>query len=825
VLARAAARQPIGLVLTYRSDEISPKLAHVLAQLDRARLATEIPLAPLDGAEIQGMLQAIFGLEKPPRTEFRDAISSLTGGNPFFIEEVLRSLVTQGDLYLSAGSWNGKGLTALRIPRSVQDAVRQRQEKLSPAAGGVLEIASALGQRFDFALLPYLTGLDDEEILACLKELVAAQLIVEQTAEQFAFRHALTQQAVYTSLFARERIALHRRVANAIEEIYGTGEAHLPDLAYHCYAGGVWPKALEYSSQVGERALRLYSPRAAVENLTRALDAAAQLGIDAAPSLTRKRGGAYEALGEWDAALADYEAALDAAQRAIDQRATWEALIDLGMLWAGRDYDRTHDYYMRALELAQVIGDPLLSAHSLNRIGNWHVNVEAPHEALGYHEQALTIFETAQDERGVAATLDFLGMASYLGGDLWRGTDYYRRAVRHLRAVDDRAALSSSLAVLTLRGATAQTSGMALPPGSLADCIRDGEEAIAVARGIEQRSGEAFALSMMAFCLTAAGEYSQARAYADEGSRIAEEIGHIQWSTAAECAHGTLAADLLDAEAARHRFERALELARSTKSGHWIHTAAGPLASICVADHDLERARVVLESLDDPNAPASTLGSRLVWCARIELALAERGPERALLLLEQMAAATPNLEAHLDCAPRMAMLHAQALAALDRLDEAQAELEAVREINREQGALPALWRVDLARGRIYAAQGRQEEAAEAFSLAQGTIQALAERMSDAAHRESFLARAAELLPTRAGPRGRRSTGPLIGGLTPREREVAVLIERGKSNREIAGLLYLGERTVETHVSNILAKLALDNRAQIAAWAATQNLGG
>jgi hypothetical protein len=93
-------------------------------------------------------------------------------------------------------------------------------------------------------------------------------------------------------------------------------------------------------------------------------------------------------------------------------------MIDLGFLWAGRDYAQTGPWFRQALALAEALNDPVLHAHSLNRIGNWYLNVEQPHEALRNRREALTLFEQLHDSHGIAETLDLLGMASYLGGDL-----------------------------------------------------------------------------------------------------------------------------------------------------------------------------------------------------------------------------------------------------------------------------------------------------------------------------------------------------------------------------------------------------------------------
>ena len=126
-----------------------------------------------------------------------------------------------------------------------------------------------------------------------MKELVSIQFVQEISAEQFVFRHALTQQSVYTELLARERRLLHRMLAEAIEQLYATPpmlDGHLEDLAFHYYEAGVWSKALEYTQRVGEKALALYAPHAAIDHFTRAMEAEHQLSLSLSPQLYLLRG-------------------------------------------------------------------------------------------------------------------------------------------------------------------------------------------------------------------------------------------------------------------------------------------------------------------------------------------------------------------------------------------------------------------------------------------------------------------------------------------------------------------------------------------------------
>jgi non-specific serine/threonine protein kinase len=134
-----------------------------------------------------------------------------------------------------------------------------------------------------------------------------------------------------------------------------------------------------------------------------------------------------------------------------------------------------------------------------------------------------------------------------------------------------------------------------------------------------------------------------------------------------------------------------------------------------------------------------------------------------------------------------------------------------------------LWRIDVSLGRLLRAQRRYDEAEDALTAARSTIDDLATQLSDRLLREAFLERAAALLPPARPVSPRRAAKEAFAGLTTREREVAALIARGKTNREIAEYLVIGEVTVATHVGHILAKLGFTSRAQIAAWAVDKGL--
>lgn len=815
------------LLMSYRADEAGASLERFLAALDRERLATEIALRRLDASETSAMIRAVFDLPRSPQPEFLAAIHQLTDGNPFFVEEVLKSFVASGEVFEMGGQWSRKPISQLRVPRTVQAAVRGRTAQLSAAAQKLLSIAAVAGQRWDFDVLQRLTGHDETTLIGYIKDMIAAQLVVEESAESFAFRHALTRQAIYTSLLARERASLHGAIAVTIEQIYprpfnstaSASSALDASLAHHFFEAGVWDKAMLYARRAAERAQTLGAPRAAVEHWTRAIDAAAHLDSRPAPDMQRARGQAYETLGQFDAARDDLSRALDAAQATGDARMTWQSMLDLGFLWTSRDFQVARDYFDRALGIARSLEDPVALAHTLNRVGNWHVNCEQPEQGERLHREALALFERLQNQPGIAVTLDLLAGALFLGGNLPKSMAHYAQAAAYFRTANNRRGLSSSLVWLTHRG-TVLNSMLAVAPAG--ECVRTGEEAIALAREIDWRSGESFAMTVLGLCCALAGDYDRALRLLHDGIDIARDIEHAQGLIVGLFGLGVAHLELLLLPEAHAAVTEGLTLTRPVNIPFGDRLYSAMLARTHIAQGDLVQAGIVLDTvigarMDDMSA-APTLAQRLCWMARAELLLALGDPTESLGIVGRLIALvkdTTTDDAPVE--PRLLKLQGEALTALGHIEQADAALHDAARAAELQGARPLLWRCHVALGKLYQARAQRAEAEAHFASARATLVALADAVPDAALRERFLHNALDCIPAAPALTPLRAAKLEHDGLTEREREVAGLISRGLSNREIAESLSISQRTAGAHVGNILAKLGFGSRAQIAAW--------
>jgi DNA-binding CsgD family transcriptional regulator/tetratricopeptide (TPR) repeat protein len=831
-LARSHAAQRVAIALTYRREEIGERLARLIADLERADAAVELPVERLGRGDVGGMLQAIFGPAASLGDDFLAVLHGLTEGNPFFVEETLKALIIAGDLVpTSEGSWRARPLERVRVPRTAVEAVRRRLAALTVPARGVASVAAVAGRRFDFELLQTLTSHDEKELLSLVKELIAAQLVVEESADRFAFRHALTREAIYAELLARERVSLHREVAVALERSNAASlDAIAEALEYHAWEAGDWERAATYAARAAHHALALSAPREAIAHLGRAFSASERAGIEIAIDLLFARGQANETLGEFQRAHEDFTAALDRARTTADRRAEWNALHALGLLWAARDYARAGDYRREALAVARVVGDGSLVARSLNRIGNWHVNLDEARAGLPHHEEALTIFERLGDDGGVAETVDLIGMAHHVAGDQRAAAIHLERSIALFTKRDDRRGLANALALIALCGPSfhvSSTTPFATVAGE--DELR-ALRSVRLAREIGWRAGEAFARFLIADCLAWRGEYDRALPLAREALGNAQEIDHLQWIAGTRRSLGVMYLDLLAPEAAREQLETAHEIARRLGSRVWSLWTAATLAVALTRASEVSAAAEVLDRVADertlPDAESDTLSlaERQLWRARAEIALASRQPRDALKIAEaRLAAERAARDDDPLGVPRLSLLRAEALVSLERFDEAMQALVQTRFYATAQRAVPMLWRVDAAVGHIHRLQKRRLDARRAFDAARATTDELARRIPDDDLRARFLAGVDALVPSAPAPSPERVTKAAFGGLTRRERDVAELVAQGKANKAIARDLGISERTVEGYVASALAKLGFASRTQLAGWAVEKGI--
>lgn len=786
---------------TCRSAELSPEGKRSLTSLHRRRSLQEIALFPLSREGVGDVLRAM--LPASPPHELVVAVSARTGGNPFLVEELVASGYT-------AGAW-----LKLRfpVPSPIRDIVHQQLEGLDQDTLRVINLAAVAGERVRFDHLIRLSGLDRDALLSRLRQLVDRGILVEGRDDAWPtiqFRHALTRDAVLDRLLLPERQELHRLVADTLEEEASRDPPPgvLGMLGHHFHDSGEWVKALKYATRAGQAALDVHANAEALAHFQRALDAAIALDHADRASLEIRCGEGFALLGDFDSALHHLEQGLERAGQVGDMVAALEATNALAGLFASRDYAMARSYAERAVELARAGSDPMWEARALNRLGNVLINQMQFAEGRALHEEALGIVEGAHDDWGSADALDHIGMSHYLSGNVHEARSAFGRAATTFLQVGD---LERAASALTSRGLyLAVLDGACVTDAPPAVARLDAERGLQTCRDIGWRAGEAYALVALASGDLGEGRIDDAQRHVDAAVAIARDIDHPQWMVIGFFLRGMLHAWTLDDEQALGHLTRAREIAKEIGSIQWTErldawiARCDPNAPVAIGTHVRD-------------GPLSTIGQRRRLLTRIEHALEHGRWEEAHGLTGRFRSRDGAFPA-----AEPALLHAMALAGMERRDEADAAFEDARRLVLGVGPRVLLWRIAAGRSLLWSDVDSRVAGFEAGS-AKAQIEAMAATIPDDTWRARFLG-APSVQPWIA-PAGRQRTRMTSspGGLTAREMEVATCVAMGMSNKEIAQELSISGKTVEMHVGGCLAKLGFPSRARLAVWAVEQGL--
>src|ERR1700737_1016615 len=350
-VARQIEGQKIVLLGTYNEAErdSNPVLRSTEQSLLRLGSLTVQKLAPLQIADVEDLVQQTFEVDKVSTRHFSVLLYDWTRGNPFFVEETLKSLVDSGALTKHDGRWTGWEMETLQLPSTIRDVVKARIDRLSPGARKLANLAAVIGARAAHDTLANVAELSETEIIAGLDELLA-QRVLEETGSVDAicydFPPPLLQQVIYADLGQARARTLHATVAEALERAYGDAAlSHSDELALHFARAHSQPlarKAVRYLYAAGRGAIERYANREAANYLAAALD-----HLDKDPAISdAPREEILSTLARIRQRLGEYDAAMSLLTRARDEavaRGEAGAIADiqhrmgLACYWGGKD--------------------------------------------------------------------------------------------------------------------------------------------------------------------------------------------------------------------------------------------------------------------------------------------------------------------------------------------------------------------------------------------------------------------------------------------------------------------------------------------------------
>jgi class 3 adenylate cyclase/tetratricopeptide (TPR) repeat protein len=363
---------------------------------------TQLRLDPLPPVSARTLLQNLLG-DDSGLEPLKQRLIERTQGNPFFLEESVRTLVETQGLVGDPGAYHlAKTLPSIQMPPTVQAVLSARIDRLPPEEKQLLQTAAVIGTEVPLALLQAVAEVPEEPLRLGLTHLQAAEFLYEThlfPESEYTFKHALTQQVAYETLLQERRRALHARIVEALEALAGDRVAEQVErLAHHALRGEVWDKALGYCRQAGEKALSRSAHREAVGYFEQALSVLAHLPQQC-----------------------------DTREQAIDLRlALRSALLPSG------NFRRMLAYLREAEPLAAALDDP-------RRLGQLSVFLSVHFSLMGAYDQAIASAQralalaTAGGEAILHALANqYLGFAYHNQGDYRRAIDCFGQTVSSL---------------------------------------------------------------------------------------------------------------------------------------------------------------------------------------------------------------------------------------------------------------------------------------------------------------------------------------------------------------------------------------------------------
>ncbi|MEU4832991.1 AAA family ATPase [Streptosporangium sp. NPDC023615] len=799
-------------LVTYRIDEIhrTHPLRPLLAELGRVDWVTRLELGRLSRREVDEQAASILGAEQGavPETDM-DLVYARSEGNPLFVEALL----------------SGDGSEAL--PESLRDLLLASVERLPEETRELLRLASAGGARVEHAMLAAVAGTGEAELSRLLRPAVAGNVLVVE-GEAYAFRHALIHEAVHHDLLPGERIRLHTRFAEALENDPGLLPAPRGAIAlahhWHAARDHRWALMSAWRAAAASRRAAAYDEQ--LRMLERVLelwetvpDAAERIGADHLEVLRRAVTVAHLA-GEFERGLSLAKAALGEIDTEADPIRAARLLRQRGLVRYDLGRTGSRDDLRAAVALVPAEPPTPLRAQvveNLARVLSYSKHW-AEKEALA--EEAMRIARQVGDIDTEAHALVTLTWGRCRYSRMESQAEAFARA----RELAGRASTYAALMRVVISESDAfEGAGW---HERAAEVARQGM-ADAEAYGLARTSGAFLAINL-AEPLVSLGRWDEALEVVEHALEVAPPAPF----------RAALQGMVTDIALARGDLDRAGALIAAARAvfRHGAHKDQAVLPNLrreiellAARGRGDEAAALVERTLDRHDLTASpryawpllltslrvTGAAGVVGAAGVTgvagVAGAHEGVGSRLRRLAEKLAVEGDLQ-------RACALHFAAEAArLDGVRDLEAwhavasAWAALRQPHSEAGAL-------LGAAEIAAAVGERGAAARSLSRAAGLAAGLGATPLLTAI-DALARRARIAIPEEPGAAGAVPVAHGAGfGLTAREQEVLGLVAAGRSNREIASELFISAKTVSVHVSNILAKLGAASRGEAAATA-------
>jgi len=696
-------RAPLLFLIAFRPQRESPcwRIKEAAARLYPHR-HSDLWLNPLSAAESRVLVSNLLRVEVLPPT-LKEHILAVSEGNPFYVEEVLRSLIDQKAIERDEanGQWRtAPGLADIAIPDTLQGVLLARIDRLQEDTRRVLQMASVIGRIFLYRVLNCIAQeeqrLDQQLVMLQRQELIRERARFPEL--EYIFKHELTREAAYAGLLKKERRLFHRQVAEALERLFPERNEEWAGLLAHHWERAEEPaKATAYLLRAGDQARLAYAHEEALRHYSTAIDLAPRLASPEASLVLiaayGSRAQVRMAQGDFARARPDLEAWIDLALQAHDQATEAEARCLLAQaLLDTYEPDACKAQIEQALTLARGLGSQSLIARSLSTKGYICLTQGRLAEASDYLTECAAVFGKLGDKRSQAENLWTLAGTRAWGGDY--------------------------------------TEALPIIHDAMALC---------------QETRHAFWLNgcyyLLVMALANLGQYAQALAAAEESLRSAEETGVPYWVSRMYNTQGWIHQELGDVAGALELDEKALRAAQAAGGAH-MEVEVNTLVNLAtdyrlLGDHG--RAQQYLQAAEEmvqrQDWCSFRCGTRWLW-EWGELSLARGNHVQGLEYAERVIQKAVATEQKKYIAKGW-RLKGDGLSMVDKLDEAGYALQRALDTALQIGQRSLVWPTRYALARLLERQGRRSDARAQVEQAASMIGQIASDVGDERLQRSF----------------------------------------------------------------------------------------
>jgi class 3 adenylate cyclase/tetratricopeptide (TPR) repeat protein len=732
---------PLLLLFVLRPDRETPGWElRQAAEEDYPHRYSEIALQPLSHERSGLLVDSLLQISDLPK-RLRERILERSEGNPFFVEEVVRSLIDQGVVGRdeSGGRWQATSEGQnIDIPDNLLALLVARIDRLAEDARRTLQMASVVGRSFYYRVLARIVELA-EELDGQLLSLQQADMIreaVRMPELEYIFRHALTQEAAYSTILLRQRRVFHRQVGEALEALFPSRTDELAgELAEHFYQARDYESALKYYTVAGNWALRLHASAEAIAHYTGAIACTKQVKAthEQLVHLYLRRGRAFELDNQFDKALSNYQELLDLASERGDESLKLASLAAQCIVRATMTplYDPAlaKELGQQALALVSELNDREAEAKVLwGMLLVEHWGGGDNRKALGYGQRSLAICRelglkeqmgyTLTNLQNVYSALQELGAA--------------REAGREAREIWSQLGNTPMLADVYNGGMWIEMAA-----GEFDDALTMGREGQRLGQSIGSLWGYAGASSSMAVVYLEQGDIGRAIGSLSEVSRLAKEADVLS-IVYFGLPYLVLAYLTAGAFERADRFANQLYAERDSLVHLFRRMSLAVSAEVKIRTGQLELAqRILAEAYEglDLEGPLSDMTRLLLADAYLQLALEnpQLGLERMEYLISRMRQA--GMRHYL---PEGLWLQGKALLALNEPESGRTAFLEAQKVGEQTGARRILWRILWELSQLEREAGNPTEAGLHRHQAQEIVTYIADHAGSEELRASFL---------------------------------------------------------------------------------------